>query len=406
VVALPVRPSAADPRDIGGDPLARSLERLRFVALVHVSPAGEVKNVLAQKVISEGPLSWRIVLKKNVRFMNGREIRADDVVATYEALRTSGGLRAQLLNNVVSVSRTPADEVVFLLREPDVRFLERLDAGILPKEGLSMSRQDVLGMNFESGPYHALKISENSWILHRNDSYSAKEIGALKPSLKMISLKFLTEGSARFQALVKGSVDIVVDGFSVDKIADITKRHGAKIRLLSGVSQQQLGVGFVKSHPVVGRADVRQKLLCSVDFAKVERFSLSSLVSRKPAVVFPACGEHLKKHEPLSITVDTVGAFEDILLAKGVAAELQKNGFRADVRVQSEETLLSRIVAGESSVFIDRSFSPALLSSIDFENLVERHSFWDRNLFVALRRPFQNLKPSFDGGVDFLVFSE
>jgi ABC-type transport system substrate-binding protein len=406
VVALPVRPSAADPRDIGTDPLARSLERLRFVALVHVGPAGEIKNVLAHRVIAESPLSWRIVLRKKIRFMSGREVGADDVVATYEALRASGGGRAQQLGNVMSVNKTPEGDVVFTLREPDVRFSERLDAGILPKEALSMPRQDLLGMNFESGPYHALKISENSWILHRNDSYSALEMGFQKPTLKVISLKFLTEGAARYQALVKGAVDIVVDGFSSDKITEIKKRHGAKIRLFSGASQQKLGIGFVKSNPVVGRDEVRRKILCSVDFAKVERFSLSPLVSRVSVVDFPTCGEHSSKSEPLSFTVDTVAALEDILLAKGVAAQLQKSGFRVDVRVQSEEAFLQRLVSGNVSVFIDRSFSSALLSSIDFEKNVERHQFWNRNVFVATRKPFQELKPSFDGGVDFLVSIE
>ncbi len=404
VVALPVKPSGSDPRDVADDALARSLERMRFLSLVQVGVRGELKNTLAQQVVSDGPLSWRVVLRKHIRFRNGRDVGADDVVATYEALRASGSPRAQQLSNVVSVNKTSNGDVVFALREPDVRFESKLDAGILPKEALLLPRQDILGMNFESGPYYALKISESNWVLHRNDSYSAEKLGGLKPSLKMLSLKFISDGAVRYQSLIKGKVDIVVDGLSMDKIVDLNKFYKAKIHVASGVSAQNLGVGFVKSHPTVAREDVRSKILCAVDFLKIERFSLGPLVSRLPNVQFPSCDGKTRKSDLLSLTVDTTAVFEEIVLAKGIAAELQKKGSSVDVRVQTEENLLSRIESGQVSVFVSYFPFRAEATPPEFEKNTEKHLFWNRNVFVAMRKPFQNLKPNFDGGVDFLVF--
>ena len=76
------------------------------------------------------PLTMSFKLREGVRWTNGREFVADDVVWEYERLVANPKRAGQLITNIESVTATGKYTVVFKLKEPNVEML--VDIAIYP----------------------------------------------------------------------------------------------------------------------------------------------------------------------------------------------------------------------------------------------------------------------------------
>lgn len=155
---------------------------------------------LAERFENVDPLTWKIELKENVRFSNGRPVDAAAVKASLEALvkehaRARGDLRIAAVeaDGLTLTIRTevPRPTLVNYLSDPYGAVVD-VDAGV--KDGI------VVG----TGPYRAVKVVANDSIeLVRNENYW----GETRPGYDRVRVLTISDGDTLTMALQSGEID-------------------------------------------------------------------------------------------------------------------------------------------------------------------------------------------------------
>ncbi len=155
---------------------------------------------LAERFENVDPLTWKIELKENVRFSNGRAVDAAAVKASLEALvkehaRARGDLQIASVeaDGLTLTIRTevPRPTLVNYLSDPYGAVVD-VEAGV--KDGI------VVG----TGPYRAVKVVTNDSIeLVRNENYW----GDTRPGYDRVRVLTISDGDTLTMALQSGEID-------------------------------------------------------------------------------------------------------------------------------------------------------------------------------------------------------
>ncbi len=155
---------------------------------------------LAERFENVDPLTWRIELKENVRFSNGRAVDAAAVKASLEALvkehaRARGDLRIAAIDadglTLTIRTEVPRPTLVNYLSDPYGAVVD-VAAGV--KDGI------VVG----TGPYRAVKVVTNDSIeLVRNDNYWDET----RPGYDRVRVLTISDGDTLTMALQSGEID-------------------------------------------------------------------------------------------------------------------------------------------------------------------------------------------------------
>lgn len=155
---------------------------------------------LAERFENVDPLTWRIELKENVRFSNGRAVDAAAVKASLEALvkehaRARGDLRIAAIDadglTLTIRTEVPRPTLVNYLSDPYGAVVD-VAAGV--KDGI------VVG----TGPYRAVKVVTNDSIeLVRNDNYWDQT----RPGYDRVRVLTISDGDTLTMALQSGEID-------------------------------------------------------------------------------------------------------------------------------------------------------------------------------------------------------
>jgi peptide/nickel transport system substrate-binding protein len=157
-------------------------------------------------------LTYTFRLRRDVRWhdvppVGGRPFTADDVVATFEALKASTGVHGWMIEPVTSITAPDEHTAVFTLERPYAPLLEYLAYHfnmILPREGVE-GRFDLATQAIGTGPFlldgHTPDVE---WVLRRNPGYHV----AGRPYLDEIRRPILTDTAAVTAALRSGRLDV------------------------------------------------------------------------------------------------------------------------------------------------------------------------------------------------------
>lgn len=155
---------------------------------------------LAERFENVDPLTWRIELKENVRFSNGRAVDAAAVKASLEALvkehaRARGDLRIAAIDadglTLTIRTEVPRPTLVNYLSDPYGAVVD-VAAGV--KDGI------VVG----TGPYRTVKVVTNDSIeLVRNDNYWDET----RPGYDRVRVLTISDGDTLTMALQSGEID-------------------------------------------------------------------------------------------------------------------------------------------------------------------------------------------------------
>lgn len=292
VVAFESKPRSADPRLIGTDANSQYLEELRFLPLFSADEEGLLKAVLAESATAQGPLVWRVKLRKGIRSVAGGEITAEDVAATYRAITQTSkdappSPRKGAFDKLSSVNVVNTHEVEFVLREPDAPFLGNLVVGILPREALSHPPEQLQGKGFETGPYVLEKADDEEWVFTRNAIYSGAPHGGEILKLPRVVFRIIGDSGTRYAALVKGDVDLVQNSLDADKVAELQKSHAGEISLATRTGLNTTYLAFHMKRAPFDNPLVRKAIAKGINVDEILRFSLQGLGTRATGM-FPS----------------------------------------------------------------------------------------------------------------------
>lgn len=194
----------------------RDLSRLIYSSLMTRNDQGQLINDLAASYqVSPDGLVYTIKIKNGIKWSNGGQLTADDVIFTYNAI-IDPAYGSPIQNSLSGVDVAKVDDLTirFTLSQPYNAFLDLLTIGILPSElwgqvpAGSASLADLNLKPVGSGPYQFESLTKDragtikSYQLDINPNYFGP-----KPYIDELTFKFYDNYDELVAALNDGSID-------------------------------------------------------------------------------------------------------------------------------------------------------------------------------------------------------
>lgn len=319
---------------------------------------------LAERFENVDPLTWRIELKENVRFSNGRAVDAAAVKASLEALvkehaRARGDLRIAAIDadglTLTIRTEVPRPTLVNYLSDPYGAVVD-VAAGV--KDGI------VVG----TGPYRAVKVVTNDSIeLVRNDNYWDET----RPGYDRVRVLTISDGDTLTMALQSGEIDAA---YGLPYASHVLFKKGGFVSTSTATSRTFFLHMNYKS-PIASDPAVRRAVAMAVDkerFASVllqgngvpatgpfpadfafggKAVSSRTFDLKAAAEVLESAGwrdangdgVREKDGKPLVLRWLTYPSRQELpLLAEMVQADLKSNGVKVDVNSTADHNALRR----------------------------------------------------------------
>jgi peptide/nickel transport system substrate-binding protein len=260
-IALQTEPAAWDPTQVAGADISRVIYHNVKQGLVKRNPRGEIVPSLASRwVVSESGLTYTFTLRQGVRFHDGSEFTAQDVIDKFNRARNpdtrvSGHLRPDLYRDITSISSPNPTTVVFTLRQPNNDFLfvlSRPESLINPRlRPLAEQRVHPVG----TGPFRFVRWERGVAVtLERNPHYYLPGL----PYLDRVSFRFQGDADAQLAGLRAGDLDVIAYALLPENA--LVLRRDNRFRVLSGTATAEAVAGFNHSRPPFNDLRVRRAI--------------------------------------------------------------------------------------------------------------------------------------------------
>ena len=255
-LAVTSSPNNLDPR-VGTDEVSQKIQQLIFSTLLALNDRLEVVGGLATGWTSPTPTTYLVTLRQGVRFHDGRELSADDVVYTFTSLLAPDFISPRkgayrMLDRVRAVDRYTVE---FTLKEPFGSFPINLVLPIVPEDSGTKPRSHPIG----TGPYRFVSFAVDDRVVLAPfpDYYGGAAANG------GVVLKVVPDDTMRGLELRKGTVDLVVNDLAPDTIHQLRADPALQVIEAPGTDYQYVGINL--RDPVLRDVRVRQALAYAVD---------------------------------------------------------------------------------------------------------------------------------------------
>jgi peptide/nickel transport system substrate-binding protein len=358
-----------DPR-VAADEASQKVHQLLYNTLVRIDEQLRIVPDLAETFEQADPLTYIATLRRGVRFHNGRELTAADVVYTFRSLidpQFRGRTGAYRLLGAVDALDNYS--VKFTLKEPFASFPINLVMGIVQDgSGAANSRQPV-----GTGPYRlASFVPDDRVVLAPFDGHYKG-----RPRNEGLVLKVVPDDTMRGLELRKGTVDLVVNDIAPDIVAQLQKEGRLKVITAPGTDYAYLGMNL--RDPVLSNPAVRKAIGYAIDREAIVRHLRRGLATVAVGIVPPMSwafeGQAFDfRHDPaearrlldgagytdrdgdgpqprFSLTIRTSTSETYRVQAAVIQHDLAQVGIHLDVRSTELPTLLSDAARGNFQLY-------------------------------------------------------
>ena len=204
-----------------------------FDRLVHNDPNNQLQPALAVSWRAIDATTWEIKLRDKVKFHDGSDFTADDVIFSFERARNVPNSPASFAGSVASIVNMRAlDRLTVQLKtsQPVPSLIEQVGrAFILSKKaanGLTTTDFNSGKGMIGTGPYKFVEWRPAQHLkLVRNGAY-----WGATPDFENVTLKYIAKDVARISALLAGDVDMI-DEVSPDGAKQL--KSNEKVRVFS-----------------------------------------------------------------------------------------------------------------------------------------------------------------------------
>ncbi|MDR2295331.1 MAG: ABC transporter substrate-binding protein [Clostridiales Family XIII bacterium] len=254
-------------------------------ALLKVNPESEyVPDMATAWRVSEDALVYTFELREGVKFSDGSDMTAEDVVFTYEKVKEGQAENENVdLTRLASIEAPGDYEVAFTLSEPFSPFLDTTALlGIVPSDGYDAERfaQYPIG----TGPWTVVQYDANQQIIAEPNAYYYE--GA--PSIGRVTLVYM-DNDAALAAARSGRLDVVMvsPNYASETVAGMTlfPLETMDVRLISLPTQPaQEKNGLAVGNDITSDIAVREALAIGIDRETIIQNAFNGI--GKPAVGF------------------------------------------------------------------------------------------------------------------------
>jgi len=232
-----------------------------FEGLTRINSKGEVIPALAKSwSVSDNGLVYTFNLRTGVKFHDGTDFNADDVVFSLNRARGEKSVNAQkgLFKAIDKVEAVDAQTVKMTLKLPNGSMLFNLgwgDAVMVAPESADKNKSNPVG----TGPFKFVKWVKGDRVeLARSDAYwgEAKVVG--KATFKIIS-----DPAAAFSAMMAGDVDAFPNFPSPENLAQF--RADPRFKVVVGSTEGETILSTNNTKPPFDKLKVRQAMAFAIN---------------------------------------------------------------------------------------------------------------------------------------------
>lgn len=240
-----------------------------FEGLVKFDKNFRVTPLLAESWNNPDDKTWRIYLKKNVKFHDGSVLKASDVKFTFDYLKEKEYPLSDYLSAVDEVKAVDDITIDIKTKEPYPILMNKLVNAFI------LSEKNVKGKGIEkpvgTGPYKFVEWKANKYIMaEKNKDYHGE-----KPKIKKVTYIPAEDETQLSEKLNKGEVDIASFYLSTEAIDKVKKNTDLNKETIS-----DYGVTFLMPNYTEGKVatsldknpfqekKVRQALYYGIDIEK------------------------------------------------------------------------------------------------------------------------------------------
>ena len=257
-----------------------------YEGLIAITPDNEVVPALAEKYdISADGMEYTFYLKKGVKFHNGEELKAGDVVFSYLRACASPAV-AHIFSDIDPDTIKAVDDytVKFRMKAPYAGILTALchsSAHIVNKKAVEAAGDQYARKPVGTGPYKFVSHTKSDKIkFERYEEYQGN-----KPYYKYLEFRIIPEPTNRIIELESGGADIVYD-VSPNDLDRFTGNN--EIKLIRSFDYLTQYMGMNCSKPPLDDIRVRQAIACAVDTDQIVKAVWKGLGRTASAPYAPA----------------------------------------------------------------------------------------------------------------------
>jgi peptide/nickel transport system substrate-binding protein len=283
VVSMTNSPNHLDPR-VGTDAYSAKAANLMFTNLLDLDDRLRVGPGLAERLEHPDPVTYVVTLRRGVKFHDGHELSADDVVYTFRSILDpefvtplKGGYRE--LKAIVARDRYT---VVFTLHKPFTSFPINLMRGIVP----AGAGPDFGNKPIGTGPYKFVRYSIDDQL----EVAVFPDYFGGRPANDGVIVKIMPDDVMRGLELRKGTVDIVVNNLSPDVVHQLKQNERLQTVEVPGVDYQYMA--FNLREPALADVRVRQAFAYAIDRHAIVEYLRRGLASPADTMLPPVSWAH------------------------------------------------------------------------------------------------------------------
>lgn len=245
-VAVGGDPPTLDPHSASISTAVNALNPI-YETLVRYDENGELMPLLAESWEQVDELSMKFNLRKGVKFHNGEEMKASDVLYSFtRATGPDGAKVSYIMSAIDSANCEVVDDYTIIVRTfepfaPLLGYLPYIGAVVVSEKEFSADAEKAALNPVGTGPYKFVDWKKNDRVTYeRNDDYWGE-----KPQIKNLVIRTIVEANSRVIELEAGGVDIAYDIPATD-VERIESNKDTKIERRNSTIFEYLGINCAK----------------------------------------------------------------------------------------------------------------------------------------------------------------
>ena len=257
VVGVRLGPNNLDPR-FASDLASQRVNQLIFNSLLDFGPDLRVEGVLAERLDNPDPLTYIAILRRGVKFHDGHELTARDVVYNYAGYidPNSTSPFKGAFRMVQSVRALDDYRVEFKLKTPFAAFPIQLVTPPIVPEGAGADFNTTL---IGTGPYRFVRYDVDDKVVL--EPFADYFEGA--PKNAGIVIRIIPDDTMRGLEIRKRAVDVVIDDMPPDIIYQL--RQDDEVTVAEAPGLDYTYVSCNTRDPILQDRRVRQAIAYAVD---------------------------------------------------------------------------------------------------------------------------------------------
>lgn len=238
-------PNTVDPYSLAGG--QRVLQSNAFEGLTTMDKFYRPKRALALSWGNITATEWEFKLRKNVVFHDGSAFTADDVLASYAAMKERNDQDTMaLFDSIVTLEKVDDFTLKLVTKDTDPLLLSKLSFLPIAKKVTIDEKEQYVG----TGPYKIAQLDGTRILFSRFSQYWGDA-----PIFSMVEVKPLKDKYDRFISLMQGNIDILA---SVPTSLENTKAIEASqiVELRTVPSLELMYLMFNQSPQVNGKPNI------------------------------------------------------------------------------------------------------------------------------------------------------